>query len=45
MARYRTPFTESGKVLNPEGAAIDATQDGVLEQGNYLLELFRNLSF
>jgi hypothetical protein len=28
---------EAGGVLNPEGAAIDATQDGMLAQGNYLL--------
>jgi hypothetical protein len=28
---------EAGAVFNPEGIAIDATQDGVLAQGNYLL--------
>jgi hypothetical protein len=28
---------EAGGVLNPEGAAVDATQDGLLAQGNYLL--------
>ncbi|MDR1215283.1 MAG: hypothetical protein LBK25_01215 [Treponema sp.] len=28
---------EAGGVLNPEGVAIDATQDGLLAQGNYLL--------
>jgi hypothetical protein len=28
---------EAGSVLNPEGVAIDATQDGILAQGNYLL--------
>ena len=28
---------EAGGVLNPAGAAIDATQDGLLAQGNYLL--------
>jgi hypothetical protein len=28
---------EAGGVLNPKGEAIDATQDGVLAQGNYLL--------
>jgi hypothetical protein len=28
---------EAGGVLNPGGAAVDATQDGVLAQGNYLL--------
>jgi hypothetical protein len=28
---------EAGGVLNPEGAAIDATQEGLLAQGNYLL--------
>jgi hypothetical protein len=28
---------EAGGVLNPEGVAVDATQDGLLAQGNYLL--------
>jgi hypothetical protein len=28
---------EAGGVLNPAGTAIDATQDGLLAQGNYLL--------
>jgi hypothetical protein len=28
---------EAGGVLNPKGIAIDATQDGLLAQGNYLL--------
>jgi hypothetical protein len=28
---------EAGGVLNPKGAAVDATQDGLLAQGNYLL--------
>ena len=28
---------EAGSVFNPEGMAIDATQDGLLAQGNYLL--------
>ena len=28
---------EAGGVLNPEGLAVDATQDGLLAQGNYLL--------
>jgi hypothetical protein len=28
---------EAGGVLNPEGTAVDATQDGLLAQGNYLL--------
>ncbi|MCL2067879.1 MAG: hypothetical protein FWG99_10485 [Treponema sp.] len=28
---------EAGGVLNPEGIAVDATQDGLLAQGNYLL--------
>jgi hypothetical protein len=28
---------EAGGVLNPGGVAIDATQDGILAQGNYLL--------
>jgi hypothetical protein len=28
---------EAGGVLNPSGDAVDATQDGVLAQGNYLL--------
>jgi hypothetical protein len=28
---------EAGGVLNPEGVAVDATQDGILAQGNYLL--------
>ena len=28
---------EAGGVYNPDGAAVDATQDGVLAQGNYLL--------
>jgi hypothetical protein len=28
---------EAGGVLNPTGTAIDATQDGLLAQGNYLL--------
>ena len=28
---------EAGGVFNPEGAAVDATQDGLLAQGNYLL--------
>jgi hypothetical protein len=28
---------EAGGVFNPEGMAVDATQDGVLAQGNYLL--------
>jgi len=28
---------EAGGVLNPAGAAVDATQDGLLAQGNYLI--------
>jgi hypothetical protein len=28
---------EAGSVLNQEGIAVDATQDGILAQGNYLL--------
>jgi hypothetical protein len=28
---------EAGAVFNPEGVAVDATQDGILAQGNYLL--------
>jgi hypothetical protein len=28
---------EAGGVLNPQGIALDATQDGLLAQGNYLL--------
>jgi hypothetical protein len=28
---------EAGGVLNPKGVAVDATQDGLLAQGNYLL--------
>jgi hypothetical protein len=28
---------EAGAVFNPEGIAVDATQDGILAQGNYLL--------
>jgi hypothetical protein len=28
---------EAGSVLNPQGIAVDATQDGILAQGNYLL--------
>jgi hypothetical protein len=28
---------EGGGVLNPQGIAVDATQDGLLAQGNYLL--------
>ncbi|GHU73194.1 hypothetical protein FACS189450_12500 [Spirochaetia bacterium] len=28
---------EAGSVLNPQGMAVDATQDGILAQGNYLL--------
>ena len=28
---------EAGGVFNPEGIAVDATQDGLLAQGNYLL--------
>jgi hypothetical protein len=28
---------EAGNVLNPQGIAVDATQDGILAQGNYLL--------
>jgi hypothetical protein len=32
-----TKSLEAGAVFNPEGIAIDATQDGELAQGNYLL--------
>jgi hypothetical protein len=28
---------EAGSVLNHQGIAVDATQDGILAQGNYLL--------
>ena len=28
---------EAGAVFNPEGIAVDATQDGILAQANYLL--------
>ena len=28
---------EAGSVLNPKGVDVDATQDGILAQGNYLL--------